>query len=219
MRAPTCPSATSSPAVPGLAIPPRPARSVLRRLRARLTHAEDELVCTSARSTHSQRWYEGARQRPRADHIRHCHAQPATPEARNPAAAQILEPVATPGSGRPRSGPARKRPSQISDDLRWYVLPEALEEHLLAGRQPQPATMAAVRACWNGSAQMEARPPPKRPRDSRGHRRHNGMAERAAYIRSRSRWPPRPSQWYSLSARPGQASHLFNLLAATGNLA
>ena len=65
----------------------------------------------------------------------------------NPAAARIINQLRTPDRAGRDLALLRTRLYRFSDDLRWYVLAEALEEYLLAGQQPQPATINAVRAC------------------------------------------------------------------------
>ena len=129
-----------APAIPGLAIPPRPARRFLRRIRApphrcrrRTGLAPRRARCTHGAGTRAPDW------RPCADCIRGCHAPPSAREAAmNPAAARILDQLRTPDRVGRDLALLRTRLYRFSGDLRWYVLAEALEEHLLAGRQPQP---------------------------------------------------------------------------------
>jgi hypothetical protein len=64
-----------------------------------------------------------------------------------PATARLLDQLRTPDRVGRDLALLRTRLYRFSDDLRWYVLAETLEEHLLAGRQPQPATISTVRAC------------------------------------------------------------------------
>ena len=81
----------------------------------------------------------------------------------NPAAARILDQLRTPDRIGRDLALLRTRLYRFSDDLRWYVLAETLEEHLLAGRQPQPATISAVRACLEQIRRNGGRPPSKSP--------------------------------------------------------
>ena len=98
---------------------------------------------------------------------------------------------------------------------------EALEEHLLASRQPQPATISAVRACL---AQIRRNGSPSAFLGALAAAEdidiRTALAERGAYM-----WqqvplvtPPRKVVIIVGAPRSG-TSHLFNLLAATGRFA
>jgi hypothetical protein len=138
-----------------------------------------------------------------------------------PAAAHILDQLRAPDRVGRDLALLRTRLYRFSDDLRWYVLAEALEEHLLAGRQPQPATISAVRARLeqirrNGSpSAFQAALAAAENIDIT-----TALAERTAY-----RWqqvplvtPPRTVLIIVGAPRSG-TSHLFNLLAGTGKFA
>jgi hypothetical protein len=139
----------------------------------------------------------------------------------DPATAHILAQLRAPdGVGRDLAL-LRTRLYRFSDDLRWYVLSEALEEHLLAGRQPQPATVAAVRACLE---QLRRSGSPSAFQSALATAENiditPALAERAAYMWQRVplATPPRTVVIIVGAPRSG-TSHLFNLLAATGRFA
>lgn len=139
----------------------------------------------------------------------------------NPAAAHILDQLRTPDRIGRDLALLRTRLYRFSDDLRWYVLAETLEEHLLEGRQPQPATIAAVRACLaqirrNGSSpafQLALAAPENIDIPA-------VLAERAAYTWQQVPLATSPSTVVLIVGAPRSGtSHLFNLLAATGKFA
>jgi hypothetical protein len=139
----------------------------------------------------------------------------------NPAAARILDQLRTPDRVGRDLALLRTRLYRFSDDLRWYVLAEALEEHLLAGRQPQPATIAAVRVCLeqirrNGSlAAFQGALATAEDIDIT-----TALAERAAYMWQQVPLVTSPSMVVIIVGAPRSGtSHLFNLLAATGRFA
>jgi hypothetical protein len=139
----------------------------------------------------------------------------------NPAAARILDQLRTPDRVGRDLALLRTRLYRFSDDLRWYVLAEALEEHLLARRQPRPATISAVRACLeqirrNGSpSAFQGALAAAEDIDIR-----TASAERAAYMWQQVPLVTPPSTVVIIVGAPRSGtSHLFNLLAATGKFA
>jgi hypothetical protein len=139
----------------------------------------------------------------------------------NSAAARILDQLRTPDRIGRDLALLRTRLYRFSDDLRWYVFAETLEEHLLAGHQPQPATIGAVRACLE-QIRRSGRPLAFQAALATAENIDitNALAERAAY-----RWqqvspatPPSTAVIIVGAPRSG-TSHLFNLLAATGKFA
>jgi Sulfotransferase family len=139
----------------------------------------------------------------------------------NLAAARILDQLRTPDRTGRDLALLRTRLYRFSDDLRWYVFAEALEEHLLAGRQPQPATISAVRACLeqirrNGSpSAFQGALATDEDIDIR-----TALAERAAYMWQQVPLATPPSTVVVIVGAPRSGtSHLFNLLAATGKFA
>ena len=139
----------------------------------------------------------------------------------NPAAAHILDQLPTPDRIGRDLALLRTRLYRFSDDLRWYVLAETLEEHLLEGRQPQPATISAVRACLaqirrNGSSPaFQLALAAAESIDITA-----ALAERAAYTWQQVPLATPPSTVVLIVGAPRSGtSHLFNLLAATGKFA
>lgn len=139
----------------------------------------------------------------------------------NPAAARILDQLRTPDRAGRDLTLLRTRLYRFSDDLRWYVLAEALEEHLLAGRKPQPATINAVRACLeqirrNGSPSVfQGALATAENIDIK-----TALTERAAYMWQQVPLDAPPSMVVIIVGAPRSGtSHLFNLLAATGKFA
>lgn len=139
----------------------------------------------------------------------------------NSAAARILDQLRAPDRVGRDLALLRPRLYRFSDDLRWYVLAEALEEHLLAGRQPQAATIAALRACLeqirrNGSLPaFQAALATAENVDIT-----SALAERAAHMWQRVPLATPPSTVVMIVGAPRSGtSHLFNLLAATGKFA
>lgn len=115
----------------------------------------------------------------------------------------------------------RTRAYRFTDDQRWYVLAESLEEHYLAGRQPNPSTMAAVRTCLaqirhDGSLPPFPDPVPEQEDiDIRA-----GLHDRTPDLWSRYTDNAGPARIVVIVGAPRSGtSHLFNLLAATGRYA
>lgn len=115
----------------------------------------------------------------------------------------------------------RTRLFRFSNDLRWYVLAESLEESYIRGRRPEPATMTAIRAFLD-----------KIRRDGRlAEFRHDlaaaedinigtALEERQPYIWHRAVDASPPANVVVIVGAPRSGtSHLFNLLAATGRSA
>ena len=138
-----------------------------------------------------------------------------------PATARLLDQLRTPDRVGRDLALLRTRLYRFSDDLRWYVLAEALEEHLLAGRQPQPATIDAVRACLE---QIRRNGSPSAFRGALAIDEdidiRTALAERAAYMWQQVPLVTPPSTVVIIVGAPRSGtSHLFNLLAATGKFA
>lgn len=138
-----------------------------------------------------------------------------------PATARLLDQLQTPDRVGRDLALLRTRLYRFSDDLRWYAFAEALEEHLLAGRQPRPATIDAVRACLeqirrNGSpSAFQGALATDEDIDIR-----TALAERAAYMWQQVPLATPPSTVVIIVGAPRSGtSHLFNLLAATGKFA
>ncbi|SBW24214.1 hypothetical protein FDG2_4065 [Candidatus Protofrankia californiensis] len=115
----------------------------------------------------------------------------------------------------------RTRSYRFSNDLRWYVLAEALEERYLAGQPPKPSTMDTVHACLAGireAGSLGAFP-------ERAAAAENVDVDAALHQRSPDRWQHftsgvRPANIVVIVGAPRSGtSHLFNLLAATGRFA
>jgi hypothetical protein len=115
----------------------------------------------------------------------------------------------------------RTRSYRFSNDLRWYVLAEALEERYLAGQPPKRLTMDTVHACLAGireAGSLGSFP-------ERAAAAENVDIEAALHERSPDRWQHftsgvRPENIVVIVGAPRSGtSHLFNLLAATGRFA
>jgi hypothetical protein len=139
----------------------------------------------------------------------------------NPAAMRILDQLRTPDRIGRDLALLRTRLYRFSDDLRWYVFAETLEEHLLEGRQPQPATISTVRACLeqvrrNGSAPaFQTALAAAENIDIT-----TALADRAAYMWQQVPLVTPPSAVVIIVGAPRSGtSHLYNLLAATGEFA
>ena len=139
----------------------------------------------------------------------------------NSAAARILDQLQTPDQIGRDLALLRTRLYRFSDDLRWYVLAETLEEHLLAGRQPQPATISAVRACLE-QIRRNGKPPAFQLALASAENIDItvALAERAAYTWQQVPLATPPSMVVMIVGAPRSGtSDLFNLLAATGKFA
>lgn len=139
----------------------------------------------------------------------------------NPAPAHILDQLRTPDRIGRDLALLRTRLYRFSDDLRWYVLAETLEEHLLEGRHPQPATISAVRACLE---QIRRNGSPSAFQDALATAENidiaAALAERATYTWQQVPLATPPSTVVIIAGAPRSGtSHLFNLLAATGKFA
>jgi hypothetical protein len=115
----------------------------------------------------------------------------------------------------------RTRVYRFSNDLRWYVLAESLEEQFLARKQPRPSTMSAVRACLRSVREDGSVPAfPYSAAATEGIDIQARLDERAAHS-----WPcftrgAAPAKIVVIVGAPRSGtSHLFNLLAATGHFA
>jgi hypothetical protein len=139
----------------------------------------------------------------------------------NPAAARILDQLRTPDRVGRDLALLRTRLYRFSDDLHWYVLAEALEEHLLAGRQPHPSTIGAVRTCLE---QIRRKGSPSAFQGAFAAAENidirTALAERAAYMWQQIPLTTPPSTVVLIVGAPRSGtSHLYNLLAATGKFA
>lgn len=115
----------------------------------------------------------------------------------------------------------RTRLYRFSDDLRWYVLAEAFEEYVLAGRSPQAATLAEVRATLT-SIRTTGKVPPY-PGDlarAEGIDIDAGLQARAADTWRAISDAQQPKRVVLIVGAPRSGtSHLYNLLARTGRFA
>jgi hypothetical protein len=139
----------------------------------------------------------------------------------NPAAARILDQLQTPDRIGRDLALLRTRLYRFSDDLRWYVLAETLEEHLLAGQQPQLATISAVRACLE-QIRRNGNPPAFQAALATAESIDitTALAERAAHTWQQVPLATPPNTMIVIVGAPRSGtSHLFNLLAATGKFA
>jgi hypothetical protein len=139
----------------------------------------------------------------------------------NPAAVRILDQLQTPDRIGRDLALLRTRLYRFSDDPRWYVFAETLEEHLLAGQQPQPATISAVRACLEQIRRDGSPPAFQAPlATAENIDTKNALAKRAAYMWQQVPPATPPSTVVIIVGAPRSGtSHLFNLLAATGKFA
>jgi hypothetical protein len=115
----------------------------------------------------------------------------------------------------------RTRLYRFTDDLRWYVLAEELEEHFLAGRRPQPATLAAVRACLD-QIRREGSIPEFQDDVAIAEDIDVSatLARRAPHLWQRVPLVIPPTRIVIIVGAPRSGtSHLFNQLAATGRFA
>jgi Sulfotransferase family len=115
----------------------------------------------------------------------------------------------------------RTRAYRFSNDLRWYILAEALEEQCLAGKQPNPSTMDTVRACLasireDGSLQAF----PDATAVAEDVDIEADLDQRTPHSWQRFISGVRPTRIVVIIGAPRSGtSHLFNLLAATGKFA
>jgi len=112
----------------------------------------------------------------------------------------------------------RTRLYRFSDDLRWYVLAEALEEHFLAGQMPQPQTLASIRDCL-ASIRTTGKPAAfsNSLALSEGIDIDAGLETRADHLWTKIRAAEPPAQVVLIVGAPRSGtSHLYNLLARTG---
>jgi Sulfotransferase family len=136
----------------------------------------------------------------------------------NPGTASLREQLHLPDRAGRDLALLRTRVYRFSDDLRWYVLAESLEEQFLAGKQPKPSTMDTVRACLGRIREDGSIPAfPDSAAAAEGIDIQADLGERASHA-----WP-----WFTTGVRPATivviigaprsgTSHLFNLLAAAG---
>jgi hypothetical protein len=115
----------------------------------------------------------------------------------------------------------RTRVYRFSDDLRWYVLAESFEEQYLAGNQPMPSTMDTVRGCLAKIREDGSLPVfPDSAAVAEGIDVEARLSEREPDSWQHFTAGVRPRRIVIIVGAPRSgSSHLFNLLAATGNFA
>jgi hypothetical protein len=115
----------------------------------------------------------------------------------------------------------RTRVYRFSDDARWYVLAESLEEQYLTGRPPGPSAMSSVRACLAAIRHQGSLPP----FPDHIQAEENIDLQACLHERAPDRWNcytdgMRPVRIVIIVGAPRSGtSHLHNLLAATGRYA
>ncbi|HXL90414.1 MAG TPA: sulfotransferase [Streptosporangiaceae bacterium] len=137
------------------------------------------------------------------------------------AAAELREQLLAPDPAGRDLALLRTRAYRFSDDVRWYVLTESLEEQYLTGRPPGPSAMNTVRACLAAIRHDGSLPPfPDHiPTEE------NIDIEACLYERAPDRWNcytdgMSPAAIVVIVGAPRSGtSHLHNLLAATGRYA
>lgn len=115
----------------------------------------------------------------------------------------------------------RTRAYRFSSDLRWYALAEGLEEQYLAGRQPEPPVMDAVRASLSSIRESGSLPAfPAGTAAAQGADITAALAQRAPHSWERFTGGRQPIAIVVIVGAPRSGtSHLHNLLAATGRFA
>jgi hypothetical protein len=115
----------------------------------------------------------------------------------------------------------RARAYRFSNDLRWCILAEALEELYLAGKQPSPSTMDTVRACLTSIREYGSLPAfPDATAVAESVDVEAGLNQRAPHSWQRFISGALPARIVVIVGAPRSGtSHLFNLLAATGSFA
>lgn len=115
----------------------------------------------------------------------------------------------------------RTRAYRFSNDLRWYVLAEALEEHYLAGKPPKPSTMDIVRVCLTSLREHGVLPTvPSAVAEAENVDIEASLGQRAPCSWHHFTCGIQPTLIIVIVGAPRSGtSHLFNLLAATGRFA
>jgi hypothetical protein len=110
---------------------------------------------------------------------------------------------------------------RFSNDLRWYVLAESLEEQFLAGKQPKPSTMNTVRACLDSIREKGSVPWfPDSAAAAEAIDIEAGLDQREPHSWHRFVPSTKPTRVVVIVGAPRSGtSHLFNLLAASGRFA
>jgi len=136
----------------------------------------------------------------------------------SPRAADIAAQLQSPDPAGRDLALLRTRLYRFSDDPRWYVLAETLEERFLAGQHPLPATIAAVHACLT-QIRAYGRPPPF-PCEIADREGIDVTAELLARVahswQQIQQQGPTGRVALIVGAPRSGTSHLFNLLARTG---
>jgi hypothetical protein len=112
----------------------------------------------------------------------------------------------------------RARLYRFSDDLRWYVLTEAIEEQFLAGQMPLPGTLGGIRDCL-ACIRTTGKPAAfsNSLAVSEGVDIDAGLEARADHMWTKIRVAEPPAQVVLIVGAPRSGtSHLYNLLARTG---
>jgi hypothetical protein len=139
----------------------------------------------------------------------------------NPARGRLLRQLNVPDPVGRDLALLRTRLYRFSNDLRWYVLAEALEENYIAGQYPQPRTITAVRSCLDMIRHKGN--PATFSNDIAADEGINigaALKERDAYHWHGVSSADRPRKVIVILGAPRSGtSHLFNLIAARGTFA
>jgi hypothetical protein len=113
----------------------------------------------------------------------------------------------------------RTRAYRFTDDHRHYVLAEALEEHLLAGRQPRPSTLACVHQCLTAIRQTGRLPAfCEEIAEAEDINMGTELDSRAPYSWQQVPYAGKPFTIALIVGAPRSGtSHLYNLLARSGH--
>lgn len=113
----------------------------------------------------------------------------------------------------------RTRLYRFTDDLRWYVLAESLEERWLAGQDPRPDTLEVIRGCLTQlRTSSHALPFPEEIPEREGIDIQAGLRARESYTWQNVPLTSPPAMIVLIIGAPRSGtSHLFNLLARTGS--
>jgi hypothetical protein len=112
----------------------------------------------------------------------------------------------------------RTRVYRFSNDLRWYVLAESLEEQFLAGKAPKPSTMNTVRTCLDSIRENGSVPGfPDSAADAEAIDIEAGLGQREPHSWHGFIPGTKPARVIVIVGAPRSGtSHLFNLLATSG---
>jgi sulfotransferase family protein len=113
----------------------------------------------------------------------------------------------------------RTRAYRFTDDHRHYILAETLEEHLLAGRQPRPSTLAYVHQCLTAIRQTGQLPAfCEEIAEAEDINMGTELASRAPHSWQQVPYAGKPLAIALIVGAPRSGtSHLFNLLARSGH--